>query len=490
MDATETATAGYVKQIGKLQTIAQTHVKCADARKVLSISASAYVRVSETLTGEARLAGRETLELAVLTDDGVCRESGWTDFTDRAEIEGVLPTTRVTAIGKVLDTDVVAVDNGNITLASVIEITLYAESEAVIPLTPPQAEGVYTGDSRITLSKLVSRVSGKAEVRSEDRLSFAKLICCDARACVNGAEAGLDAVSVSGEVFIDGLGKTAEGTLQPFTLCLPFAEELGAEGSRRGDTAHVRVLSAVVISEESEDGLSVCVNVELSGEVYSELVVSCAVDAFSPECKLEFDKTKICGMFVSSEKCISDQVDGTVTLPEGENADKVLAMCGFRLSAVTAYPEFGKAVIEGAVSGTVVYADAEAGRKSSCAVELPFKITTDADAPDNCVLDADGGVGKITVRPSRLGELSVRCAISVSLRVSEPTEQEIITGFECGDKLPDRKGVISMHIAREGETLWESAKELCVTPETVLLQNSELSFPLKTGDKVFVFRSR
>ena len=490
MDATETATAGYVKQIGKLQTIAQTHVRCADARKVLSISACAYVRVSETLTGEARLAGRETLELAVLTDDGVCRESGWTDFTDRAEIDGVLPTTKVTAISRVLDTDVVSVEGGNITLASVIEITLYAETETVIPLMPPQAEGVYTGDSRVTLSKLVARISGKTEVKNEERLAYSKLVCCDARACVSGAEAGLDAVSVAGEVFIDGLGMTAEGSMQPFTLVMPFAEELAAEGARRGDTAHVRALTAAVSTEESEDGLSLTVTVELGGEVYSELVVSCAVDAFSPDCELTLDKTSICGINVIAEKCVNDQVDGTVTLPEGENADKVLAMCGFRLSAVTAYPEFGKAVIEGAVSGTVIYADAEAGRKSSCAVEIPFKITTDADAPDGCVLDADGGVGKITVRPSRLGELSVRCAISVCLRVSQPTEKEIITGFICGEKLPDRKGVISMHIARDGETLWESAKELCVTPETVLLQNSELTFPLKRGDKVFVFRSR
>lgn len=490
MDATETATAGYVKQIGKLQTIAQTHVKCADARKVLSISASAYVRVSETLTGEARLAGRETLELAVLTDDGVSRETGWTDFTDRAEIDGVMPTTKVTAVSRVLDTDVTSVEGGNITLASVIEITLFAETETVIPLTPPQADGVYTGDSRVTLSRLVARVSGKTEVRSEERLNFTKLVCCDARACVNGAEAGLDAVSVAGEVFIDGLGMTAEGSMQPFTLVMPFAEELGAEGARRGDTAHVRALSAAVSTEENEEGLSLAVTVELSGEVYSELVVSCAVDAFSPECELTLDKTRICGINVVAEKCITDQVDGTVTLPDGENADKVLAMCGFRLSALTAYPEFGKAVIEGAVSGVVIYADAEAGRKSSCAVELPFKVTTDVDASDDCILDVDGGVGRIIVRPSRLGELSVRCAICACLRVARPAEQEIITGFQCGEKMPDRKGVISMHVARDGETLWESAKELCVTPETVLLQNSELTFPLKRGDKVFVFRNR
>lgn len=490
MEQAETATAGYVKQIGKLQTVAQTHVRCSDARKVLSVSASVYVRVSETLTGEARLAGRETLELAVLTDDGICRESGWTDFTDRAEIDGVLPTTKVTAVARVLDTDVTSVSDGNITLASVIEITLFSECETALPLTPPQAENVYTGDSRLMLSKLVARVNGKAIVKNEERLKFAKLLCCDARACVSGAEASLDAVTVIGEVFIDGLGMTAEGATQPFTAVMPFSEELGAEGARRGDTVHIRALSAVTSTEDNEDGVELTVNVELAGEVYSELVVSCATDAFSPDCELELDKMRVCGVNVLAEKCVNDQVEGTVTLPEGENADKVLAMCGFRLSAVTAYPEFGKAVIEGAVSGYVIYADAEAGKKSSCAVELPFKITTDIEASDDCTIDADGGVGRITVRPSRLGELSVRAAIGVSVRVVRPSETEIVIGFEFGEKRPDRKGVISVRVAGDGETLWESAKELCVTPETVLLQNPDLSFPLSRGEKVFVFRNR
>ncbi len=73
---------------------------------MLGVTATTYVRVSETLTGEVRLAGRENLELVLLTEDGLVRESGWTDYTDRAEIDGVTPSTRVFATGKVLDTKV------------------------------------------------------------------------------------------------------------------------------------------------------------------------------------------------------------------------------------------------------------------------------------------------------------------------------------------------------------------------------------------------
>ena len=84
MDSTENAIAGYIRQIGKIQTIAQTHIRCGGVTKVLSACASCYVRVSETLTGEVRLAGRETVDIVASSGDGLSRESGWTEFTDRA----------------------------------------------------------------------------------------------------------------------------------------------------------------------------------------------------------------------------------------------------------------------------------------------------------------------------------------------------------------------------------------------------------------------
>ncbi len=488
MDSTEIITAGYLKQIGKIQTVAQTHVKSASAAKVLGVTATTYVRVSETLTGEVRLAGRENLELVLLTEDGLVRESGWTDYTDRAEIDGVTPSTRVFATGKVLDTEVVSNDGGNITLASVIEITLMSEETSVVPPPISETEGVFTGDSRLVFSRLVSRISGKATVTAEETPDIARLICADARVILNGAEAGLDSVTATGDIMIDGLGVSSDGSLQSFSLTVPMSEELEAEGTRRGDEVFLRVLSASVASEESENGTTLTVTAEFVGYVYSELAVSCAVDAFAADCELELTKQDVCGVMSTGKKFTSVLCDGTVTLPEGENADKVLCTCGFNVSALTAYAEAGKTVVEGAVTGTVIYSDAEAGRRSSCAAELPFRFVVDLSAEEGDIIDVSGAVGKITVRPSRLGELTLRCEVCLCVCGLRPFKSEVISSVTRGEEYPDRKGTITMHVAREGETLWESAKELRVTPDTVLSQNPDLEFPLKRGDKVFVYR--
>ena len=490
MDSTENAIAGYIRQIGKIQTIAQTHIRCGGVTKVLSACASCYVRVSETLTGEVRLAGRETVDIVASSGDGLSRESGWTEFTDRAELDGITTSSSVTAVGRVLDTDVVSVENDSVTLASVIEITLYAEERSVIPEPLPQSDGVFTGDSRMTFSRLVAKVTGKAEVRSENKVELARYVCADARTCISGAEAGLDSVTVNGDVCIDGMGLTADGASQPFALVLPFSEELAAEGARRGDLVQMRAVCATVAAEESEEGITFIVTVDLSGAVYSELAASCAVDAFSPDCELTLTRTPVRGVAVTGEHCVSGQAEGAVTLPEGENADRVLALCCFAAQPLSAYCEYGRAVIEGAVTGTIIYADAEAGRKSSCAAEIPFKVVTDVEADDDTLFDVTGAVGKISVRPSRLGELNVRCELHFCLQTAKEVKAEAVTAAVCGEPYPDRKGMISVYVASGGETLWDSARELRVTPETVLMQNDELDFPLSRGDKVFVFRTK
>ena len=46
-----------------------------------------------------------------------------------------------------------------------------------------------------------------------------------------------------------------------------------------------------------------------------------------------------------------------------------------------------------------------------------------------------------------------------------------------------------LEAASGSETLWDCAKALSVSPESVLAQNPDVTFPLSKGEKVFVFRS-
>ena len=485
---TEASIAGYVKKTAVIQTIAHINVRCDGAAGVLGVSATANVRVSETISGEVRLSGRESVELTVATDDGMKRASGWTEISDRAEIDGVTPQTRAFAVCRVTDTDIVSVGGGSISLASVIEVTVFTEESAVIPLSPPPMDGVYSDGETLRLSKLTARVSGRAESESE-KLPLAEVLCYTAGVDAGAAEAALDSVYVSGRFILDGVGKTAEGGIAPFTCELPFSCELPAEGVRRGDTAFLRVGQVGVSESRSESGVTLSVSAEIGGEVYGETSAQIVTDAFSPQCELAVRSEEVHGMLVRGAYRINDRAEGTVALPEGDNADKITAAVGFGLTALSVYPDGGKLVIEGAAAGYVIYADAEAGRRASCCAELPFRMTTDISAEDGDEAIADGCVCSVSARPSRRGEISISCALGFGVLHESPVYAAPVTAMEKGDAKDERTGVLSMHSAAAGETLWACARSLSVAPDAVLAQNPGLEFPLSRGEKVFVFRS-
>ncbi len=490
MDLTETVSAGYIRQAAKIQTIVQLSVRCEGAERVLAVSAGANVRVSETLNGEVRLSGREALEAVVMTEDGMRRVSGWAEFSDRAEAEGITPTSRTTAYCRVLDTDVVSVGGGNATFASVIEITVYEEKTCIIPPAPASDDEVFTGSENVMLSCVQSSFSGRAEAVSRERFNITEVVCAFTGVTVNSAEAALDTVYVNGEFTVDGIGKTRDGGISPFSFEVPFSAEISADGARRGGTVFVRTGGTSVTSELTDEGMSFTAVAELCGEVYAETEARCVTDAFGPDRELSMTCAEVESLKVTGAHYIKDKAEGTVALPSGENADKITAVSGFGLTSLSVYAEGGKAVAEGAVCGYVIYADAEAGRRNSCQAEIPFRIVTDISADDGCETDICGSVGRVTARSARSGEIAVKCELSFCILTADKVKKEVITSITCGEAKPDRTGVISMHSAAEGETLWESAKALSVRPETVMSQNPSLVFPLKKGEKVFVFRER
>ena len=490
MDFTETVSAGYIRQAAKIQTIVQLSVRCEGAERVLAVSAGANVRVSETLNGEVRLSGREALEAVVMTEDGMRRVSGWAEFSDRAEAEGITPTSRTTAYCRVLDTDVVSVGGGNATFASVVEIIVYEERTCMIPPAPASDDEVFTGSESVTLSCVQTSFSGRAEAVSRERFNITEVVCAFTGVVINGTEAALDAVYVNGEFTVDGIGKTRDGGIAPFSFEVPFSTEIAAEGARRGGCVFVRTGGASVIGELTDEGMLFTAIVEICGEVYAETETQCVTDAFGPDREITMTSACVEGLKVTGAHCVKDKAEGTVTLPSGDNADKITAIVGFGLTSLTVYAEGGKAVAEGAVSGYVIYADAEAGRRSSCLAEIPFRIVTDVEADDNCELDISGSVGRVAARSARSGEIAVRCELSLCILTADRVHKDVVTSITCGEAKPDRTGVISMHSASEGETLWESAKALSVRPETVMSQNPSLVYPLKKGEKVFVFREK
>ena len=102
-----------------------------------------------------------------------------------------------------------------------------------------------------------------------------------------------------------------------------------------------------MIGELTDEGMSFTAIVEICGEVYAETETQCVTDAFGPDREITMTSACVEGLKVTGAHCVKDKAEGTVTLPSGDNADKITAIVGFGLTSLTVYAEGGKAVAEG-----------------------------------------------------------------------------------------------------------------------------------------------
>lgn len=462
--------------------------------RVLSISSRADVNSTEVFTGEARFTGKVSFSVLILDEEGHNHViQATSDFSDKIESNklsgGVVPVLSAT----VLDTDAVSLSKSEIKLASVVEITLKAAIEREVKYLSEGGEGVYTHDHRFALSLPVCR--GKASATAENRLdkvTLTRVLLSEHTAFVTNARADRDCVSISGVAVSFICGETEDGLIASYRVETAFEEEIAATDARSGDavTATACVFGETKM-ESDDDGRAIVISydIQLGYTVYAESSFSAVTDVFSPTCELIAQKDEVSLRRVKNGVTHMDSVTGSVSLDMSMPVvDNILAATGLRLTVSSAVCEDGKALVEGVVSGNVIYYSAELDVKSSVAVEIPFALEVALDCESGDTVTACGAVTAVALKIRRGNEIDVKAEIALRLDAAGETEVELINALTVGKAIDAPSSAISIRIAQKGETLWQIAKALCCTPELVMLQNPELSFPLNGGERIMLYR--
>ena len=187
---------------------------------------------------------------------------------------------------------------------------------------------------------------------------------------------------------------------------------------------------------------------------------------------------------------VTDRVEGNVTLEVNMPiVDNILAATALRLSVTNIVAGDGEALIEGIVSGNIIYYSAEANSKNSVAVELPFSLKLPVEGlSEGDDVTGRGEVTAVTLKIRRGNEIDIRADIAAELEASGISTKCVITELNEGEARELPSSAISIHIAKPGETLWDVAKALGSTPELVMLQNPDLNLPLSGGERIMVYR--
>ena len=139
---------------------------------------------------------------------------------------------------------------------------------------------------------------------------------------------------------------------------------------------------------------------------------------------------------------------------------------------------------EGVVFAEVLFKGAD-GSHRSATLSLPFAFPLNIEGE---YAEADVLVCGLNIRRKPSGETEAEATLKLSLKSYAEQSWAYISELEEGEKREESDSAFSLFIPRVGENLWEVAKRLGCDPEDLEKSNPELEFPVKEGNRIFVYR--
>jgi hypothetical protein len=272
--------------------------------------------------------------------------------------------------------------------------------------------------------------------------------------------------------------------LIPFKITIPSEEAFGNLTAG----AKVRVgESRLSASVDEEKGTSrIVFSYGISAECYLTVCdgLEMASDAFSKGCEVLLKKQKDGGRYLTNTvKCV-ERINGSAVIsPQIEGEYALQASLLPRAELVCRKSDKGMEA-EGAVLAELLLCGAD-GTKRSATLSLPFVFPVDADGDS---FEAEALVCGLNVRRKKSGETEAEATLKVSVRAYKERSWEYVSDVTEGEAYGEEESAFSVFLTNAGEELWEVAKRLNCSPEELQKSNPDLTFPLKAGERIYVYR--
>ncbi len=334
-------------------------------------------------------------------------------------------------------------------------------------------------------------VSGEVEGEDEFETDYVgDILLHSENAVVTRVGVSSGNVLIEGEMVLGVCVLKSDESVCSYERLLPFSLEIACDEAYGDVRASARVCvksAGLIASVDEEKGKSkILFSYALGADCFltQTETLSVAKDAFSPLVQLQLHAEKGEGRYLTnSVKCVERIGSEAVlsALPEGEYALEAALLP--RVEVVCKRTEKGVEA-EGAVLAEVLLRGADGGRKR-CALSLPFLFPV---AIDGETFEAEGIVCGLHIRRKNGGVTEAEATVKVCVKGYETGAWTYIDNVIEGEEIVENDSAVSIFVPRAGETLWEVAKRLNRMPETLKKSNPDLQFPVKEGERIFVYR--
>ncbi len=481
----------YVGEVCRLkgQTVVEYRLPGSEISSILAIHAKAIPTESTCADGEVQYGGKALL--SIVYEDGdrkICRSERGAEFFHKTEGSAVTPS----CFAKVWYTaeNVSFRREGSGLYVSVIlgaEIAVYGGRQMEYL---SRGEGLICKTEPLTLCKTVC-VSGEVEGEDEFDCDYVgDILLHSENAVAHHVSASAGQIDAEGEIALHICVLRGDESvcsyerLIPFRMQIPCEEAFGSVNAGAKITVKSAHLTAATDEEKGKSRMVLAYTLAADCLLSVKEELSAATDAFSTEQEIAICRTNEGGRYLTKQLRWTERVSGVGSLsPALEGEVSLQAAVLPRVELVCRKGENGMEA-EGVLLAEVLVKNGE-GSFRAATLSLPFLFPVEMEgeyAEGECL--ACG----LNVRRKKSGEVEAEATLKLALRGYEEKEWSYVSKVDEGEAYPEEKSAFTVFLPPAGEELWSLAKRLHCSPESLEKNNPDLEFPLKKGERIFVYR--
>ena len=481
----------YVGEICRLrgQSVVECRLPGSEISSILAVYAKAIPADTVCADGEARYSGR--LLLSVVYEDGdkkVCRIERGAEFFHK--VEGALLSPSCFAKTAFTSESVNWRREGSGVYISVVvgaDVAVFGSKQMEYL---SDGEGLICQKKPITVCKTVC-VSGEIENEDEFESDYVgDVLMHSETAIVHRVEVNAGVLDLEGETALHICVLKGDDSICSYERLIPFHMQVPCDEAFGKVCVSARAIiknSHLTAGTDEERGkskmvFSYCLAADCFVTVFDELCV--VDDAFAIDCEIDVKKQNDRGRYATKQIKYIERVNGIAAISPVLDGEYTLQATLLPRAEITVRKSDNGMEAEGVVLAEVLLCSAE-GVHRSATLSLPFLLPVDTDGD---YAEAECIVCGLNVRRKKNGETEAEATLKVCVRTFEERAWEYIIRADEGECIPQTDSAFTVFLPRAGEGLWELAKRLRCAPDELKKSNPSLQFPIKEGEKIFVYR--
>lgn len=455
--------------------------------RVLSVNAVSSVSGYEALNNELRVSIRTVFKALKFDGEKYLVEVVETETVKSFVKEDVVPETMASVFANVTDCEFTQ-SGSVIKCKATVSVCGWFIKAKQIEAIGAESEGILIKSNTVCVENAFAIRAESAESFSDEaRMPIAEILDYSAEVVVNDVYPNNGSYRVEGDINLRTLIYTdnKQFITQVFshTFGIDVADENVLENQTLDAVGVVKSLNLTVAENDSRVILTEVV-FKISGTAVNSAEYEIAKDVYSVNNYLDVDKEDYEVDVHFCTRTAREKASATLTQI---GASEIIGTIGNEITSCVSRDKDGNGLtIEGVYSTNVLYLD-ESNEPLNKKAEIAYICRVNNDFPCDGVFCPTVIVNNVNTRLRAGGDVEISVELLVTVRGVQKKELVVIREITVGDKKEIDDYAITLYIVKNGETLWDVAKELNVD-EKILLEQNQLSLPLKDGEKIILYR--